>query len=102
MKINSTGTLPIPPTAQRPGDASTTAAKDSGRSDASTRGAEDSVSLSHKAEDLRHRATQRVGSDAVRSEHLEAIRQAVEDGSYPIDGRRTTTRLVDLERFFSD
>lgn len=99
MKIHNVG--PHPPATQRVGDASRTAAKNSGRTDASTRSAEDSVSLSHKAEDLQHKATQLVGSDAVRSERLEAIRQAVEGGSYAINGRRTTARLVDLEQNFN-
>jgi len=79
-------------------DSGNTAADSRNRSD----GSADTVSLTGQAQQLQELETQLASQPVVDSQRVDAVRSAVEDGSFAVDPNRIADKLISLEQALTD
>ena len=62
----------------------------------------DKVSLTGQAQQLRELETQLASQPVVDTQRVEAVRSAVEDGSFTVDPQRIADKLISLEQALTD
>ena len=72
--------------------------KGGGESDSPRAAGSETVSLTGTAAKLQQIASQMAGLPQVDSDRVEAIKQAVNEGSYQVDAERVARKMIDFER----
>ncbi len=86
------------PVGNQRNDAGEAAADSSGQSGSGA----DKVSLTGQAQQLRELETQLASEPVVDRQRVEAVRSAVEDGSFAVNPERIADKLINLEQALTD
>lgn len=94
-----TGSIPQSPARQKPADESGRAAAQQG---SQVQSGSDSVELTDSARRLNDLTEQVAAGEVADANRIDAVRQAIEDGSYQVDAERLASKVVAFNRLFED
>lgn len=99
-KINGvTGSIPQSPSRQKPAEENHQATSQQSQQ---TQSASDSVQLTDSARRLSSLTEQVAAGEAVDAGRVDAVRQAIEDGSYQVDAEKLAGKMMAFNRLFED